>query len=515
MSFSNFARMCEVLEQQTPTQKAETISSSLNGIGNKGVVMQILSLDYPINNIGESRAITWIANALGVFEDEVESAVSIWGDVGEAVAELDIGNETDSDISIVQALMMLELDCSRINSNAYTLFAQELQKMSAREKKWFIRYWLRKPRNGVNNKVPLKAISKHFSIKYGDITKYSHFYNAGEICKSLEDGVTPECKLTHGHFVSPMLAKPRKGKERPKEYIVDVKYDGNRYQIHFDEVKESVIIFNRKGKVATNQYPDIVKLILEDEVFKIGGIYDTEIYPIKTDGTPAEHKLLAKRVHKLNKEEAVQQCPVKLAVFDVLKWNEESCLDKSLKKRIKLLDMSVFPEYRAKRFDDTTIKASYHLAIDWGFEGIMIKDSSLAYDPGKRSKGWLKYKPPRIELDVVITSAQYGKGKRSNVFGTYGISVRDGADYIEVGKVGTGFTDEELIWLTNELRKSIERYEDNVYHFSPRLVLQVTSDLISNDSDGNIGLRFPRSMRVRHDKYPAEADTIQRVKELM
>ena len=121
----------------------------------------------------------------------------------------------------------------------------------------------------------------------------------------------------------------------------------------------------------------------------------------------------------------------------------------------------------------------------------------------------------RIELDVVITSAQYGKGKRSNVFGTYGISVRDGADYIEVGKVGTGFTDEELIWLTNELRKSIERYEDNVYHFSPRLVLQVTSDLISNDSDGNIGLRFPRSMRVRHDKYPAEADTIQRVKELM
>ena len=59
--------------------------------------------------------------------------------------------------------------------------------------------------------------------------------------------------------------------------------------------------------------------------------------------------------------------------------------------------MSVFPEYRAKRFDDTTIKASYHLAIDWGFEGIMIKDSSLAYDPGKRSKGWLKYKPQRIE----------------------------------------------------------------------------------------------------------------------
>ena len=162
-----------------------------------------------------------------------------------------------------------------------------------------------------------------------------------------------------------------------------------------------------------------------------------------------------------------------------------------------------------------TIQSCYNLAIDWGFEGIMIKDASMVYQPGKRSKGWLKYKPPRIELDVVITTAEYGKGKRSGVYASFGISVKDGSNYVSVGKVGTGFSEDELVLLTSQLRKSIDRYEGNTYHFVPRVVLQVTSDLITNDANGNIGLRFPRSMRIRHDKYPADIDTLERLKEMI
>ena len=134
-------------------------------------------------------------------------------------------------------------------------------------------------------------------------------------------------------------------------------------------------------------------------------IIDTEIYPVETDGSPAPHKLMGKRVHKLNKLEAVQECPVKLAIFDCLLWDEETLLEQPMNDRLSYVDR--FPsEYRAKRFEDHTIQAAYNLAVDWGYEGIMIKDTDMAYQPGKRSKGWLKYKPPRIELDVVITSAQ-------------------------------------------------------------------------------------------------------------
>ncbi len=512
MTLSIFSRMNERLDGRTPTEQVEILTSSLSSFGdNKALVIQILALEYPVNNIGETRAKVWVAKALGIFDDELDDYIHTWGDIGEAVSELDAGNETDSKITIKQLHRLLNLDCSRIKSNSYQLFSEALELMSAREKKWFLRYWLHKPRNGIHTTIPKKAMARHYSKGVREITKYAQYNSLYEICLDLEAGNDPECKLTHGQFVSPMLAKARKGNEKPDKYIVDIKYDGNRYIIHKQD--KHVIIFNRKGNIATDQYPDIVEIVKE---FYGDMILDTEIYPINRDGTPAEHKMLGKRVHKKDKAEAVLECPVQLAVFDVLSFMGKSMLEETQGARIEVLLEHIPNTYTTHIFnDDVSITAAYNMAIDWGYEGIMIKDASMSYDAGKRSKGWLKYKPPRIELDVVITSGTYGKGTRTGLFGSFGISVKEGSNYVKVGKVGTGFSDEELVWLTNELRKSIDRMEDDVYHFLPRIVLQVTSDLVTNDSNGNIGLRFPRSMRVRHDKFASDVDTIQTVREMM
>jgi len=510
MTLSIFSRMNERLEGSTPTEQVQILNSSLSSFNNRALVIQILALEYPVNNIGETRAKAWVAKAMGVFDDELDEYIKTWGDVGEAVFEMDEGNEVDSNITIQQLHRLLNLDCSRINSHSYFLFSQALLQMSAREKKWFLRYWLHKPRNGVHTTVPKKAMARYYSRGVREITKFAQYNSLYEICLDLEAGNTPECKLTHGQFVSPMLAKPRKGAEKPDEYIVDIKYDGNRYIIHKQD--SHVIIFNRKGNIATDQYPDVVDIIKE---FDGDMIIDTEIYPVNRDGSPAEHKMLGKRVHKKDKTEAMRECPVNLAVFDILSIDGTSLLEEPLRNRMVTLKEIIPKEYQTHTFDNDTIKSAYNKAIDWGYEGIMIKDSTMAYDAGKRSKGWLKYKPPRIELDVVITSGHYGKGNRTHVFSSFGISVKDGSDYVDVGKVGTGFSDEELVTITNELRKSIDRYDNGTYFFLPRIVLQVTSDLVTTDADGNIGLRFPRSMRVRNDKYPADIDTINTVREMM
>jgi DNA ligase-1 len=508
MTLARLARMCDILEFQTPTEKVEIISNSMSSFSCKETLINILSMEYPTNNIGKKRAIKWIASSMGLFEDEVESHISIWGDVGEGVYQLDDDNEIDSEITLKQMLALLKMDCSSMGGNSYTLFDEHLNMMSAREKKWFLRYWIQKPRNGVNNKVPLKAMKKHYTDN--KIEKYYQYNTATQICGSLEAGDEPECILKHGQFVNPMLAKARKGKEKPTNYIVDIKYDGNRYQIH-KEI-ESVIIFNRKGKVVTDQYPDVVDIVKEFEVNNI--ILDTEIYPVNPDGSPAPHKILGKRVHSKDKAKAVRECPVKMVAFDCLSIQEVPIIESNL--RTRLTHLSYIPhEYRAETFDDHTIQSAYNIAIDRGFEGIMIKDGDMTYQPGKRSKGWLKYKPPRFNFDVVITSAKYGEGKRANVFGTYGISVKDGSDFVSVGKVGTGFSDNQLSLLTRELRKHIESHERDTYYMLPRIVLEVTCDLVTEDAEGNVGLRFPRCIRIRDDKYVADADTIQRVMEFM
>lgn len=510
MTLSIFSRMNERLEGSTPTEQTEILNSSLSAFSDKALVIKILALDYPINNIGETRAKTWVAKALGVFDDELDEYIKTWGDIGEAVYELDEGNEVDSNITLQNFHRLLNMDCSRINSNSYELFSEALVAMSAREKKWFLRYWLHKPRNGVHTTVPKKALAKHYMKRISELSKYRQYNSLYQICLDLEAGNTPECKLVHGQFILPMLAKARKGNEKPDDYMIDIKYDGNRYIIHKNY--DHVVIFNRKGKLATDQYPDVVEIV---KGFEGNMILDTEIYPVNRDGSPAEHKMLGKRVHKKNKAEAVQECPVNLAVFDVLYYDGNTLLEEPLRNRIVTLKEIIPKEYQTHIFENDTIMSAYNKAIDWGYEGIMIKDNTMSYDSGKRSKGWLKYKPPRIELDVVITSGHYGKGNRTHVFSSFGISVKDGSNYVNVGKVGTGFSDDELVSLTNDLRKSIDRFENDTYHFLPRIVLQVTSDLVTNDSDGNIGLRFPRSMRVRHDKYPVDIDTIDTVRELM
>ena len=83
-----------------------------------------------------------------------------------------------------------------------------------------------------------------------------------------------------------MLAKDIPMKKWPTNKIVDYKYDGNRYQIH--KKNESVIIFNRKGKIVTHQFPEVVELVQQYVIDE--AIFDGEIYPINEDGSPAEHK---------------------------------------------------------------------------------------------------------------------------------------------------------------------------------------------------------------------------------
>ena len=304
-----------------------------------------------------------------------------------------------------------------------------------------------------------------------------------------------------------MLAKEVPMNKWPTDFVVDYKYDGNRYQIHIDG--EKTMIFNRKGKIVTNQFPDIVELVQTYDIKN--AILDGEIYPILENGAPAPHKQMGTRVHSKNIQEAMERVKVKWVIFDCLKLNDETIMDFSY--TVRLEKMKNLPN-QAHRMKDDNVMAFYNRAINDGFEGIIVKDADASYEAGKRSVFWAKYKPPRIELDVVILSAKYGEGKRSNVFGTYEVGVKANNGYHSVGWCGTGFSDADLVSLTNTLRRNVEVYENNIYQFAPRVVLEITADLVSRDEKGNLGLRFPRCVRIRDDKFVTDINTLEDVERL-
>lgn len=514
MTLISFARMCQAVESKSSTDDiANIINKSINNFSSKDTLIKILCEYYDSNNIGIKRAYTWIANAFGIFEEEIKSAEYSWLDLSEAMGQFVGHDKEDSNISIKTLHTLLTLDCSTIDGNSFTLFKEHITQMSGLEVKWFLRYWLRMPRNGITELNVSRALVKYYDEpKIIDYVKYNHL---NVICVYLDNGKIPPTKSEMGLFIKPMLAKNWNiSNNLPINYVMDNKYDGNRYQIH--KHKQKVLIFNRKGKIVTNQYTDIVEIV---ETFDGDFILDTEIYPVDSDGKPANHKLLAKRVHSKDKEKAILECPVKLAIFDMLMFMGESLLEQYYEIRLSHLKgiPTKYLSYKYNRdhngvMSDVSFESAYNEAINDGFEGIMIKDLNAKYDVGRRSNSLLKHKPPRIELDVVITSASYGEGKLSDVFGSFGISILENGAYTSIGSVGTGFSDFQRRLLTTQLKQIVDRYDNGIFYFLPRKVIEVSADMIQMDDEGKYALRFPRMVRIRDDKFPKEINTIDDMK---
>jgi ATP-dependent DNA ligase len=151
-----------------------------------------------------------------------------------------------------------------------------------------------------------------------------------------------------------------------------------------------------------------------------------------------------------------------------------------------------------------------------GNEGLMIKDPESPYTPGRRGKSWLKQKRELATLDVVVTAVEWGHGKRIGVLSDYTFAVRDGDRLLNVGKAYSGLTDAEIAEMTQWfLERTIE---DQGFRrtVEPNIVLEVAFNNVMKSDRHNSGyaLRFPRIVRLRPDKLPEEADTLNRVKEI-
>ena len=159
-----------------------------------------------------------------------------------------------------------------------------------------------------------------------------------------------------------------------------------------------------------------------------------------------------------------------------------------------------------------------HEAINRGHEGLMAKKLDSRYTPGTRGKRWLKIKTVLEPLDLVITAAQYGYGRRHGWLSDYYLAARDAetGEFFELGKTFKGLTDREIIDMTKRLKAlavSEERWRVKVL---PKVVVEVAYNEIQRSPKykSQMALRFARITRIRDDKSPEEADTIQRVREI-
>jgi DNA ligase-1 len=121
-------------------------------------------------------------------------------------------------------------------------------------------------------------------------------------------------------------------------------------------------------------------------------------------------------------------------------------------------------------------------------------------------------------LDLAVSRAKYSEGRRSGNLGRLYLACYDPEReaFREVGRLSTGFTDEELAALTDRLEPLITSRDGRDVDLSPEVVLEVEYEELqeSPEYDSGYALRFPRFLAVREDLDPTDADTLERVESL-
>jgi len=308
-------------------------------------------------------------------------------------------------------------------------------------------------------------------------------------------------------------------KEHSGKTAFEYKLDGARVQIH--KRGNEVRIFSRRLTDITGSLPEIVKTAQENVKAK-EAIFEGEVVAVDRLGNPVPFQHLMrrfKRVHKI--EDMIKKIPVKLYVFDILYLNGESLISMPYLQRRKILAESVGKITLTEQLVTDKAEEVEHFlkeAIDAGHEGLVAKKLNGEYAPGIRGKRWLKIKPVLEPLDLVIIAAEYGYGRRHNWLSDYYLAARDGetGEFLTVGKTFKGLTDTEIIEMTRRLKELAIKKEHRRVVVIPRVVVEVLYNEIQKSPKYRCGmaLRFARINRVREDKIPDEADTIQRVREI-
>jgi DNA ligase-1 len=326
-------------------------------------------------------------------------------------------------------------------------------------------------------------------------------------------------KLNPGHPMRQMLALKadsiedgfnRVGKPAAFEY----KYDGFRMLINKDD-KGQIKLFTRRLDDVTTQFPEVVKYINEHIKAKS---FIIESEAIGFDPKTKKYKpfeAISQRIRrKHNIDQLITKLPVEINTFDILFLNGKSLLETTFETRSEIMRKLIKPYKHKIRCSHQLITSNekeatafYKAALKDNQEGLMIKNLHSKYSPGARVGHMLKLKPAENELDLVITGAEYGKGKRFGILSSFTLSCKDEQNnFLEIGKASTGLKEKAELGLsyqelTNLLLPLITKEQGREVTVKPKIIVTIVYQNIQRSPTYKSGfaLRFPRITQLRTD----------------
>jgi DNA ligase-1 len=505
-------------------------------------------------DIGPNYLYEAIARAAGqnVGADDVEDRLAEVGEIGEVAASYEFGGqqglgafgsgggadgltvgEVDEELRHLAAVEGEGSQDTKID----VLFGL-LNRCDPEEARYLSRLVLSEMRIGVGEGTVRDAVAEAFDAPVEDVERALQVSNDyGLVAETArQDGVEglSEITLEIGRPVQAMLAQAGTVTDALEEWekaAIEWKYDGARVQLHHDPEQGLTRVYSRNMEDVTDALPEVVEFA--ERRLDVPAILDGEVVAVDDDGDPMAFQNVLRRFRRKHDVAAArEEVAVYPVFFDCLHAGGEDLLEASLVDRHDRLtdvlddggdppdDTAAAVEGLSKLWiseDADEIEVIDADALETGHEGIMLKNPESTYSPGRRGKNWLKRKPDVETLDLVVTGAEWGEGRRATFLGTFLLSARTGeSEYETIGKVATGITDEELADLTDLLEPHILSEDGQDVDVDPAVVFEVGYEEIQTSPTYSSGyaLRFPRFVGVREDLDPEDADTIERVQRL-
>ncbi|MFB6116742.1 MAG: ATP-dependent DNA ligase [Candidatus Nanosalina sp.] len=552
MKFSQVAEKFEELDSTQKTlEKTDILAELFSEAGDELPEVVLLATGQPFPSwknmdlgVSSKTLVRIIAKATGRGEDEITQVWKEEGDLGDAAEQM-VKKKTQ------QKLMTQELTVERVVDRLQKVAEMEAQGLSQSvdqdkkqseladlissaeplEARYLARIIINNLRLGVAEGTIRDALAETFfdGEHVEEIQRAYDFSNDfAEVARACKEGIdqVKSLQLELYRPVNSMLAKKVETIEEGFEEVgkpaaIDYKYDGMRAQIH---VKDGdVKVFTRRLEDVTEQFPDVVSAV-EDNIDSENCIIDAEIVGYDPeDGGMIPFQKLSKRIkRKYEIQKLKQEIPVTVRPFDLI-YLDEPILEEPYSERWHRLGEVVEEEEKVMKLvdhaeteDPEQVQEMQQRSLSKGHEGIMMKNLEAEYKPGNRVGYMVKLKPVMETLDLAIVGAKWSEGRRSDWLGRLFLGCYDeeSDEYLEVGKMATGLTDEQFQEITEKLKPLITEEDGRKVEVRPEVIVEVEYEEIQESPTYSSGyaLRFPRMKQFREDKE--EADSMEKIRNL-
>lgn len=540
-ALEQFARTAELVAATTKKlQKAALLGAYFEQLGDDDLAraaryfagQQFAQSDARTTNVGGRILSEAMVLATGINPESLGPRYARWGDGGDVAFEIFVETRPDAHPSISlegTEELLARLSTTRGKNAKTQILTKVFAQATPLEAKYLVKLLSGDLRIGLREGLVEDAIARAFKQPLADVSMANMLRgDIGEAALRARAGALRDVEMRLFHPLKSMLATPASdlsdiARTMPGEFFVEDKFDGIRAQAHVQNGR--VAIYSRTLDEISIRFPELAAplaalptdVIIDGEIITARG---EEILPFSD---------LQKRLGRKTVSEALlASTPVVFVGWDLLYAAGKVLINDPLQaRRLRLEEIIGAGTERvrlslSKRFADASaLDDEFDAARARGNEGLMIKDPSSLYKPGRRGREWLKLKKALATLDVVVTAVELGHGKRRSVLSDYTFAVRrsetDG-ELLNIGKAYSGLTDVEIAEMTEWFREhTIQQFaHGRVRIVEPRIVLEVTFDRVqpSNRHKSGFALRFPRIVRLRPDKNPDEIDTLETVKQL-